>query len=238
MKSVVVFIAAVLCFGFIGAIAEPQVVLKQKGKEPELVDSARYIRAKKVYRITSVRGTFSLKKKGVEYCRPPRPKNFNKLSTIPELEKIMEEYEGLWWDVQAFGRIMPLYLGKGENKKAIKLFRRMDSMLEREIPASVHRLYWQAMMDDGGLADLEKDLIETAKRSPSRETCAVAYLMRGDLLMAQNRPKDALVHGYLKTVLMFDDVKVYRREALEKTVKTMEDLGDVRVEHFKKGLEK
>jgi hypothetical protein len=66
---------------------------------------------------------------------------------------------------------------------------------------------------------------------------AWAYLMRGDLLASQNKKQEALLDGYFKAAIMFDDIKSCRREALEKTTAAMNAIGDSRSERFRKELD-
>lgn len=231
-----ILIAALACVGVLPALGEPEIVFKKKGAEPELVDSARYSRSSREFSITKGAATFGVPENDVEYCRPPKPQGFDTQQSIPELEKIVTQYRRLWWDAEAFTRLMPLYLDKGENKKAIGLFRDMRSSLGETISVSIRRLYWEALRNDGQLPVLDKELSETVKTA-SREASAWAYVMRGDLLERQDKRKEALVDGYLKALIMFQDVTSCRKEALEKTVKVMEALGDSRTRQFRKELE-
>jgi hypothetical protein len=70
-------------------------------------------------------------------------------------------------------------------------------------------------------SELEKQL-NAAISSGSKEACAVAYMIRGDMMKDKGDPKMALVDGYLRTVLLFENVKEIQPEALFKTAKCFE----------------
>lgn len=218
-----------------GADSGEKTVLKRKAAPPELADHVSYDRVAKEYRVTKGNVTFSLQEGGVEYCRPPRPDGFDKTADASGLEKIVEKYHRLWWDVEAFRRLMPLYMKDGEAAKAIRLYREMVPVVGPSMPLALQRAYWDALRMNKQTADLQKDLSDTIVHG-GREASAWAYIVTGDILMGQGKSAEALVDGYLKAVLMFDDIASVRKVALEKTIRTMEELGDSRVERFRRML--
>jgi hypothetical protein len=208
-------------------------VLKKKGAEPEVVDSVRYDRISMVFRITKGNATFALPETSVEYCRPPKPDGFDKIADVAGLESMVAKCHRLWWDVEAFKKLMPLLVKNGEAAKAIRLYKDMVPILGPSMPLALQREYWNALAKNREDVALQKELTDTITGG-GREASAWAYLMRGDVLAAQGKRAEALVEGYLKTVLMFDDIASCRKVALERTVAVMEELGDQRVEKFRK----
>jgi len=104
------------------AQTEDKTVLKRKGKEPELVDSASFKRSSNEYRISRGRVSLLLPVTAVEYCRPPKPAGFDRLEDVESLAAVVRKYYRCWWDVEAFKKLMPLYVAKGKNQDAIRLY--------------------------------------------------------------------------------------------------------------------
>jgi hypothetical protein len=210
--------------------------MKLKGKEPIAVDSATYLESAGRYLVTQGRANLRFSAKEVEYVRPPRPKNFSHATNdIPKLEEFIKTYHRLWWDVEAFKLLMPLYGAAGESAKAAVLYEDIRKIIVSPMPAALQRNYWDALRSSSQSGKLDKEL-EEAIRNGSRELAANAYLVRGDALAADNKRVEALVEGYLKTVVMFDDVAPVRKEALEQAIKTMEEIHDPRAERLRKML--
>ncbi len=230
-------ISMLLAFGSAVMAAEQveQTVLKRKGHEPELVDSATYRATRNEYMIKKGAAIVSLSATEVEYVKPPKPKGFDQCEDIGELEKIVQEHQRLWWDVEASKRLLPLYVKKGGHAKAIKLFRDLRSLIGHNVPVSLHREYWEALRMSDQKPKLEEEL-KRAVTEGSRELAAWAYIARGDLFLGQGSANQALVDGYLKTVILFDDIKSCRKEALEKTISVMDQIRDPRADNFRKAL--
>ena len=62
--------------------------------------------------------------------------------------------------------------------------------------------------------------------------------MRGDIHFNEGQVRRALVDGYLRTAVLFRDVKSERREALEKSIVALDRLRDRRAETLKKQLKR
>jgi hypothetical protein len=217
------------------AASTDKTILKRKDAEPEMVDSAAYSRASKEFRLTKGNATFALSEADVEYCKPPKPPELAAPDNVAALEAIVLKYHRLWWDVEAFKRLMPLYVKGGEHAKAIRLYADMRPLIGPSMPVSLQRDYWTALDKAGQPGALQKELTDTLTRG-SREASAWAYLARGDALLAQGKRSEALLDGYLKTVMLFEDVASCRKTALGKALQTMQDLGDSRAETFRKML--
>ena len=237
LKQMIIYSALLLLVGELvtAAPAEGKTVLKRKGEEPELVDSASFKRSSREYRIIKGKAIILVPRSEVEYCRPPKPVGFDACETVPELEAVIRKYHCLWWDAEAFKKLMPAYLASGADAKAIRLYKDMKLVLGWSMPVSRVHDYWVALKRDGQTATLRKELADTVANGP-REASAWAYLMRGDLLRLEGKPAEALLEGYLRTVMLFDDIASCRRDALLKTVAAMEEQGDSRADGFRQVL--
>jgi hypothetical protein len=80
-----------------------------------------------------------------------------------------------------------------------------------------------ALIDSGRGTEVEKVIQQTIQNG-AKEAVAVAYLKRGDLMVGRNNHKDALIDGYLRTILLHESVKEIQPEALYKAVKSLEAL--------------
>ncbi|MBT3296910.1 MAG: hypothetical protein HN919_01410 [Verrucomicrobia bacterium] len=228
---------ALLATSHLSAETQPaaKTILKRRGHEPELVDSVTYKKFGRVYSVRDGGATYTVGERSVEYCKPPQPGTLRGDANIAQLEEIVATYHMRWWDIEAFKTLMPLYLETKAYKKAIRIYDGMDRRLGPAIPAAIQNLYWQALDGDGQHKTLS-DAIQGTIANGSRESSAWAYLMRGDLLHTDGKREEALIQGYLKTVVLFADIKSCRKRALEKATSTMHELGDSRFDIFKRIL--
>ncbi len=233
----VLYVVSVLLVGHVVASAqiEGKTVLKRTGREPELVDSASFKRSSREYRVWKGKANFLLSASEVEYCRPPKPEGFDQIADAERLAALVHKHYGLWWDIEAFKKLMPLYVATGKNQEAIRLYREMREAPGPSAPLSCTRNYWDALEQDGQKATLRRAIAETIANG-NREASAWAYLMRGDLHRSEGTSEKALLEGYLRTVMIFDDITSCRRDALRKTAETMERLGDSRSDKFRRLL--
>lgn len=161
----------------------------------------------------------------------------NYATAIPTLVKLVEEYAMFGPDVIA-GRALALaYLRTNRAADALKV----SEDLSRSNPESMKSgsfasVYWEALLTTGREATLRislRDAIETG----SRELAAVALVRRGDLEMKSSKPKEALIDGYLRAILMFQDIGFIQPEALYKAMKAHEALNEVQfAERWRKRL--
>ena len=84
-------------------------------------------------------------------------------------------------------------------------------------------MYWQALLKANRSAKLE-ELLDQAIKKGGREASASALVLRGDLLMARKQPRDALKDGYLRVVVLYENVRAVQPEALFKAAKAFEAL--------------
>ena len=237
VRIIVAYIAVLLSAAHL-TVAEPtqKTIFKRKGREPELIDSALYRRSSNEYRITRGKVTFPVARADVEYCKPPKPEGFDQIGATDALETIVEKYHRRWWDVQAFRKLMPIYLKNGDHDSAIQLYQKMKPIVGSSMPPSLSRDYWRALSKAGQDQALQQELDDTIANG-TRDASAWAYLMRGDILAAEGRYKKALVDGYFKTIVLFDDVASCRKDALEKAAVALQELGDYRSEKFRRILQ-
>ena len=137
-------------------------------------------------------------------------------SAIPVLKQIFETYDMLQYDVVAGRGLAEAYAKGGQHKDAVAICEK----LSRDNPAA---------LADPGLAGIYtaellaldqtsrlKDVLQTIIKQGSRESAAGALIRRGDMEMKRNGYRDALVDGYLRVVVLFEDIKSTQPEALYK----------------------
>lgn len=236
--SLVAWITVFLVFGTASeADAQSQkTILKKKGGRPEYVDSARYRASRNDYEFRRGGVVFSYPARDVEYVQPPRPADVNS-SDPQKLVKVMEDYKRMWWDVVAFRKLFPIYVQNKQTDKALALFEDMQSTLGDDIPPDMQKQYWLALRLSGKNDQLTKELAK-AIAGDNRDAAAAAYLVQGDSFVARNDHKGALVDGYLRVIVLYEDVEDCRQEALEKTIRSLDALGDARAERFRKILKR
>jgi tetratricopeptide (TPR) repeat protein len=156
---------------------------------------------------------------------------------IEALEKIMLQYRMLNWDVVATRYAARAYLELKQPKKAIMMCKRLiDQDPQLAYKGEVAEIYWEALVADDKAATLEK-ILKEAIGSGSRELAALAQIRRGDIQVKQGRHKEALIDGYLRTVLLFENVQQYQPEALYKAADCFDQINDAaRAEKMRKTL--
>jgi hypothetical protein len=149
---------------------------------------------------------------------------------IATLETVAKDYAMLQWDVPATRWLVDAYLRDGKAEPAVRACERVtDKQPETACSGELAPWYWQALLAAGRNNRLE-DLLTAAAKSGSPDGQARANVMRGEMLRKQNRSKDALRDGYLRTVVLFKDwrdpaVREARAEALYKAAECFDDLG-------------
>lgn len=158
----------------------------------------------------------------------PKPASFDKaaqlvesgqgLSAIGVLTKIVSDYRMLKWDKPA-GRYLALaYLSANNAQKAYDECQKIiSSDKSAAYTGDLAPAYWQALMKLGKFQQLE-DLLQKATTSGDRAASAAALVMRGDLLVNSasadtTKIRQALVDGYLRVWLMYQDADCRRERA-------------------------
>ncbi len=193
----------------------------------------RWLPSKKQYLVTLPSGVaVPIALQQVRALDVPKPPNLeaaaqlsvrSPASAIPTLERIVKDYTMLKWDTEAARWLAEAYLRMNKPKEAVEYLERLSPETLRE--GSLSRAYWSALQQSGQKAKLKRVLLEAIENGP-RETAAIAQVIRGDLEMEAGNIKEALVHNYLRTVLLFDDVKSIQPEALIKAMRAHEKLGE------------
>lgn len=147
-------------------------------------------------------------------------------AVIPTLEKVVQVYTMIGgWDVVAARWLAEAYLKDGRPADAVKMCDKLIAQNpEAQYSADLAPLLWDALLADNQLARLEKVMEEAVKRG-TRPMAAVAQMKRGDIQRKRGELKEALIAGYLRTAYFFRDVKDVQGEALYKSVKCLEELG-------------
>ena len=214
------------------------ILIKTSGvRVPERGSAAiRYLPSQKQYLINVGGVGLKIPRSQVREVRTAKPKQFDAAaravmsgspaSAIPVLERIMTAYRMLQWDLPAAEYLVRAYLKMNQPKKAIenaeKVFRVNPSAM---YSGDLAKLYWKALNDVGRRGKLRRILVEAVERG-SRDVAATAQIMRGDIDFKRGNYRDALVDGYLRTVVLFRDIKKIQPEALYKAMTAHEKLGE------------
>lgn len=226
---------ALLLTGAMGVRAQVQGELIKKGNPQAMIGTIRWQPASKSYLITARGASLTIPYDQVEKLRIPVPPALETArgqvqggqagQAIGALEKIVADYTMLEHDLPAGRLLAEAYLKTGVAAKAIE----MCEKLLKDNPTAAYSadfapLYWQALQANGRDALLKRALAEAVQKG-TRELAAQAQIMRGDIEKKNGNLKDALVDGYLRTAVLFQDVKAVQPEALYKAMKCFEELG-------------
>jgi len=158
-------------------------------------------------------------------------------SAVGPLEKVVEEYRMLQHDVTAAEPLAIAYNNTSRYKDTVSMIKRVqEDKPPHMITRGMVKNYWKALLETEQYATLRKDLEERIPTA-SRDVVAEAQNMRGDIDMKKGNPKSALIDGYLRTVVLFQDVKAVQPEAIYKAMLCFEKLGqDGQKEKMRKKL--
>jgi TolA-binding protein len=146
-------------------------------------------------------------------------------AALPTLEKIMRDYTMLQYDVIAAQYLAQSYLKTKDPRKAVMMCRKVaDSNPRAADDPGFAAIYWQGLLETEQYSTLEKALKDAIANGP-REMAAVAQIKRGDIARQKGNLDDALIDGYLRTVVFFQAVKTVQPEALYKAAKCFEEKG-------------
>lgn len=207
----------------------------------------RWLPAREAYQIMADNVRLEIPLRQVRDVRVAKPRQFdaaenavrtrNYQPAIPVLEKIMIDYRRLEWDIPAARLLTQAYMGLGNPAEAAKKAEVAIAGNPRVWQdMEFARLYWDALSKSGQSGKLGR-ILQQGIELGSRETAAAAQVMRGNIDFDQGRFREALTDGYLRTLMMFKDVKQVRPEALYKAVRAHEQLGEhSHAEKFRKML--
>jgi tetratricopeptide (TPR) repeat protein len=232
------FVAGLACAWLAGASALADVDgIITKQDDTRLQGAIRWLPASKEYVVT--RGNLSLRValaqvRGVQVAKPAALDGALQMvragqyaAAIQPLEQIMKDYAMLEHDVTAAASLATAYLKMKQAAKAVE----MCEVVIKVNPAAgvsgdLANVYWDALLEAGREATLKAQLGEAVK-SGNRAVAARAQLKRGDIDMKNGKFQDALVDGFLRTAILFGDVKEVQPEALYKAMKCFEQLQQV-----------
>jgi tetratricopeptide (TPR) repeat protein len=225
------FIAGLLSAG--PALAIPGRILKTDGGSLE--GDIKWQPASKQYMVTTKQGSLyvPVAQKMQVIVAPPagldaalkQVQSGAGAGAISTLEKIRTEYNMMGPDVQAARGLAQAYMQMKDPDKALA----MCKAVLRDNPEAASSgefagIYWDILNAKNMDSQLDEELGK-AIQSGDREVAAVAQIKRGDIKQKQGNLKEALVDGYLRTVLLFEEIKFAQPEALYKATKCFEQLG-------------
>ncbi len=147
-------------------------------------------------------------------------------AAIAPLKKIKEDYEMFGPDVTAAQYLAKAYLGMNKAADAVRM---CDEVLRSNPNAAgtgeFAGVYWDALLKANQTAKLAR-ILGDAVKTGSRPVAAVALIKRGDIDMKKGEAKKALLDGYLRAILLFQDIKDVQPEALFKAIKAHEAVNE------------
>lgn len=222
--------------------ADPYVILNNNKR---LVGTRIRVNANGDIVLTTARGPMTFPRKSVRMAVAGKPAEFDRAAhlvksgahgdAVPILEKIVRKYRGLEWDNRGRELLAQAYFAKGDYRAAAKTC----EVLFREAPArpagkELRATYWIALLRSKQISKLTPILNE-AVAGGGRADAAAAQLIRGDIRIARNDVQNAVL-DYMRTVLLFEDVKAVQPEALFKAAGCLEKLRDNRAKDLYRKL--
>ena len=145
-------------------------------------------------------------------------------AAVPVLQEIVKTYAMLEWDEKAAQYLAEAQLASGDGPGAVAT---CESLIKAKPSVAyigdLAPVYWQALLKTGKTAKLG-DLITKAIAEGGREASAAALIMRGDMLMEKKETMNALKDGYLRVVILYENVTSVQPEALYKAAKAFDAL--------------
>jgi tetratricopeptide (TPR) repeat protein len=146
-------------------------------------------------------------------------------SAIPTLERIKNSYERLKWDVKAARHLAYAYLEDGDASRALRMCEDViRGNPEAALDPDFASVYWDALLEKERIPALE-DKLQKAIREGSRSLAAMAQIKRGHIQRKNGNYREALVDGYLRTIVLFKRVRSAQPEALYYAIQCFKELG-------------
>jgi tetratricopeptide (TPR) repeat protein len=211
------------------------IVVKSANKE-RMKGDIRWQQSKKQYLVTANGITMTFKPSQVDKVLVPKPAGFDKALNdvktkrysvaLPVLEKIMNDYKMMGWDVKATRYAAEAQLGLKNPSKAIMLCEKLIAVNPKAAyEGDLAEIYWQALVEGDRKATLRKIMAKAIKEGP-RDLVPLVQIRRADIDMKDGKYKKALVDGYLRTVYFFKENKKYMPEALYKAAQCFDQLNE------------
>ena len=232
------YTAAALCLTISAASADvPGIIVKKDTQQ--IKGTIRFLRASRKYVIVDPSGLqIEVPLNQVDRVRVKKPATIDSLSSavvhsgkyeqsILPLEKMVKDYEMMQWDRSAAPLLALCYLRTGKPAKATATCDRLftaypDMIYEGQTP----RIYWDALMETRQYTKLRKAL-GTAIEQGNRKLAATAQLVRGNLDLKQEKYKDALVGGYLRTIILYAGIREVQPESIYGAAMCFKKLGEM-----------
>ncbi len=228
---------AVRCLTVVGAVlslaqaglAQEKIVGAVVTRQREFNGEIRWKAASQVYAIRAGGREFEIPARDVIDIKIPEPAGLAQAvaavragqypGAITTLERVKDGYINLVYDKIAARALIQAYLGMGQTPKAVA----MCEELLRASPTTkqdgeLMGAYVEALIKSEQLPKAKRildDIIATG----SRDAVAIAQVRRGDIDMAGGDMREALLNGYLRTIVLFQNVKSVQPEALFKAIK-------------------
>ncbi len=149
----------------------------------------------------------------------------NSTAAIPVLQQIVTQYAMLGWDEPAARYLAQAKIASGDVKGALEICEKIVSgNPEAAYIGEVAPIYWDALLKSNKQAVL-KELITKAIAYGDRGASGAALIMRGNILMEEKKAMEALKDGYLRVIVLYDDVRSLQPEALFRGAQAFEQLG-------------
>lgn len=198
-----------------------------------------YVAAARTYNIVTLTATGSpitqkVPKDDVSEVKVPEPKELAGLvqavqagryaEAIPGLSRIVSTYEGMNYDEMAAGPLARAYLKSNQPKKTIEIVEKIMQGSGGTVDTT--KEYCDALLATEQYAKLKIVLRDMAGQG-NPDVAAMALLKRGHMEMKQGNPRDALIGGFLRVVVLYQNVKELQPEALYYAHKCFEQLNQV-----------
>lgn len=236
-------LAVLCCIGATESFAQG-FSYKRKNQRPEEADRIRYRKSSDSYIITKRGQQQTVSRSEIEWVRAPQPADYTSIRTslrsvspspdaIQKMERIVDDHEFLQWDREGNQELLRAYATLENWQKAEGKGKDLEQ--SGGVPAQVVQFYWQALRMNNKIALLRAQLSK-AIEGGSRPMAAAALLVRGDLLRDEGNPREALLDGYFRVVILYKDVKNVQPEALYKTYEALKEQNDRRADRFRRKL--
>jgi TolA-binding protein len=217
------------------AVAQIQgtIIKKDRGSMTGLI---RYDPRTQTYNVTAGTVSFEVARDNVQDVDVPKPKQLDQAAAavqrgqvdatvVQVLDQIVKTYTMMKWDIPAARWLAEAQLKQGNSTAAMEMCERvLRANPGAGYSTDFSRVYWDCLLAKGLTRKLEQELSNAVQRG-DRGVAAVAQLKRGDIQQKEGRYKEALVDGYLRTAILFRDIKDVQAEALYKAAKCFEELG-------------
>jgi tetratricopeptide (TPR) repeat protein len=213
-----------------------------------VVGTIRWRPASRLYVVnTGGRVSLEIPLRQVQRIEAEKPTELNELAkmvqrkqyaaAISRLENLLSQYDMLQWDVEIARWLGEAYLRTGQADKAASVISKIErSGTPTPMTGEIVGVYWDALLETEQFAKLRTELDKAVKQG-SRDVAAVAQLKRGDIDMKKGNFEDALLDGYLRTVVFFREVRHVQPEAMAKAATCFQELGQTtQAEKWRKKL--